>query len=551
MKIIRRIKLDSKNSQSSMITISKKKSLNLSEDDYGLKKIYEKYTYDKNEKEVNKKRTEKKKLSKNQNYSQKNILQNPYKPKTRLFSHKNVIVKSMLKTQEINNLNRTSRESSRKERFRSLDNRYGVKIFVRENSHFTQKCLIEDKFLKCVFGEKMAKKIDDRIEKNLIDKNNFENEIKEKVKNVSRRLKISIDNKIKNEEILKNFEELKAGGISKDRLFETFEKSSLKKFGVEDLELKKMENGKNIENNIFNEIEIDFVEGAYKGNMINGELVGFGELRDNNGDLVYEGGFEDNEFEGFGVLWNKECDCEEEEEVERKDVGNTEGDRLGRDEVEVGVVVNEDKQVNQENEEEIDVEEEENDVEEEENDVEEVNYENNEKKEENNEIEIEVKEENNKNEVEKEEENVVEEENNDNEEVEENNDNNDNEVEENNDINDNEEVEENNDNKVEEENKVDEENNENKVEEENNENEVEEENNENENQLNFEDLDWERYEGTFKKGKKDGIGYLYLKNGDCYLSEFSENKMNGYCIINSDNNKKGTKWENNKCILKI
>ncbi len=36
------------------------------------------------------------------------------------------------------------------------------------------------------------------------------------------------------------------------------------------------------------------------------------------------------------------------------------------------------------------------------------------------------------------------------------------------------------------------------------------------------------YEGTFKKGKKNGIGKLILSNGNAYEGEFSENIINGY-----------------------
>jgi len=50
--------------------------------------------------------------------------------------------------------------------------------------------------------------------------------------------------------------------------------------------------------------------------------------------------------------------------------------------------------------------------------------------------------------------------------------------------------------------------------------------------------DWIKYEGTFTKNLKEGIGYLTFKNGDIFLGEFKENQAEGLGIYYKSNGEK-------------
>ncbi len=48
---------------------------------------------------------------------------------------------------------------------------------------------------------------------------------------------------------------------------------------------------------------------------------------------------------------------------------------------------------------------------------------------------------------------------------------------------------------------------------------------------------WDNYKGLFKGNVKDGIGYLYLKNGDYFLGEFKNDKIFGFGIYYTEGSK--------------
>lgn len=64
---------------------------------------------------------------------------------------------------------------------------------------------------------------------------------------------------------------------------------------------------------------IENEDGAYEGDCFDGELNGFGTLYDNNKNLIYNGGFENNMFEGVGILMNKLYEEENYEDDQTKD----------------------------------------------------------------------------------------------------------------------------------------------------------------------------------------------------------------------------------------
>ncbi len=49
------------------------------------------------------------------------------------------------------------------------------------------------------------------------------------------------------------------------------------------------------------EIDLEGI-GKYKGTICNDELNGCGEIQNENGEVIYKGGFKANEFDGFGIL---------------------------------------------------------------------------------------------------------------------------------------------------------------------------------------------------------------------------------------------------------
>lgn len=46
--------------------------------------------------------------------------------------------------------------------------------------------------------------------------------------------------------------------------------------------------------------------GTYKGDIVNGKMHGLGQIVDPHNFVVYDGGFKDNTFDGYGVLFNKQ-----------------------------------------------------------------------------------------------------------------------------------------------------------------------------------------------------------------------------------------------------
>lgn len=63
---------------------------------------------------------------------------------------------------------------------------------------------------------------------------------------------------------------------------------------------------------------------------------------------------------------------------------------------------------------------------------------------------------------------------------------------------------------------------------------------------------WERYEGTFKESKKDGIGCLHLKNGEIFLGEFFNDKANGLGVYYKEQEDKIVgMWKDNDLIQKF
>lgn len=57
------------------------------------------------------------------------------------------------------------------------------------------------------------------------------------------------------------------------------------------------------------EFEEDLIilnNGEYRGDIFNGKLNGKGLIANKNKEVLYEGGFKDNNFDGFGVLYNPE-----------------------------------------------------------------------------------------------------------------------------------------------------------------------------------------------------------------------------------------------------
>ncbi len=72
----------------------------------------------------------------------------------------------------------------------------------------------------------------------------------------------------------------------------------------------------------------------------------------------------------------------------------------------------------------------------------------------------------------------------------------------------------------------------------------------------YEDLNevgncWINYEGLFRNGDRDGIGYLYISSGDVFLGEFSHNKANGFGIYTSSTQKVCGLWKDNILIQSI
>lgn len=58
---------------------------------------------------------------------------------------------------------------------------------------------------------------------------------------------------------------------------------------------------------------------------------------------------------------------------------------------------------------------------------------------------------------------------------------------------------------------------------------------------------WKKYEGDFKKGKKQGVGTLYLLDGSRYYGEFNDDKISGKgCFYLKDEpNGIAGEWKNN------
>ena len=55
-----------------------------------------------------------------------------------------------------------------------------------------------------------------------------------------------------------------------------------------------------------------------------------------------------------------------------------------------------------------------------------------------------------------------------------------------------------------------------------------------------------RYEGEWKKGKKEGKGIPYLKNGDKYKDEFKNDKLKGTWIYFKNGDSHKGDWINDK-----
>lgn len=47
--------------------------------------------------------------------------------------------------------------------------------------------------------------------------------------------------------------------------------------------------------------------GIYKGDIINGMMNGIGQILDTNNFVIYDGGFKDNLFDGYGILFNQDA----------------------------------------------------------------------------------------------------------------------------------------------------------------------------------------------------------------------------------------------------
>lgn len=63
--------------------------------------------------------------------------------------------------------------------------------------------------------------------------------------------------------------------------------------------------------------------------------------------------------------------------------------------------------------------------------------------------------------------------------------------------------------------------------------------------VNFSEENWISYEGFFKKGQKDGVGKLYLKDGRIFEGEFEGGQANGYGIMSYFEKKVVGKWKDN------
>lgn len=58
------------------------------------------------------------------------------------------------------------------------------------------------------------------------------------------------------------------------------------------------------EGSIMEEDFFELDEGEFRGDVFNGKLNGKGLIANKNKEVLYEGGFLDNNFDGFGVLYN-------------------------------------------------------------------------------------------------------------------------------------------------------------------------------------------------------------------------------------------------------
>lgn len=63
--------------------------------------------------------------------------------------------------------------------------------------------------------------------------------------------------------------------------------------------------------------------------------------------------------------------------------------------------------------------------------------------------------------------------------------------------------------------------------------------------VNFSEQNWVNYEGFFKKGQKDGVGKLTLKDGRIFEGEFEGGQANGYGIMTYFEKKVAGKWKDN------
>lgn len=63
---------------------------------------------------------------------------------------------------------------------------------------------------------------------------------------------------------------------------------------------------------------------------------------------------------------------------------------------------------------------------------------------------------------------------------------------------------------------------------------------------------WSRFEGVFKNGIKEGIGYLHFHNGAVFLGEFKNDRANGIGVIECSNGEKQIGiWKENSLFKNI
>lgn len=66
--------------------------------------------------------------------------------------------------------------------------------------------------------------------------------------------------------------------------------------------------------------------------------------------------------------------------------------------------------------------------------------------------------------------------------------------------------------------------------------------------VNFNDSNWESYEGYFSRGQKHGVGRLVLKDGRDFEGEFMHGKVSGYGVLRFFGQKTVGKWSENYLV---